>query len=134
MSAPTVEERAKAEEICEAWLSTEGAKVLYRRCSPGEEFDELLTQIAAALHAHAEAARQEPIVLLQRIADAKDSMDWWADLDRFLNAAALQARRTEPVKRATRVRQITGILLGWLFIFSIPQSVAPMGPFGSLGE
>ena len=34
--------------------------------------------------------------LLQRIADAKDSMEWWADLDHFLNAA-LRAQLAPPM-------------------------------------
>mgnify|MGYP001591236852 FL=1 len=52
------------------------AQVLYTR----EERD-----TNARLHVAAEQRVAEERALLHRIADAKDSMSWWADLDRHLN-------------------------------------------------
>ncbi len=45
-------------------------------------------EASADMLAFARRVRAEALPLLQRIADAKDSREWWADLDRYLNTLA----------------------------------------------
>lgn len=73
---------------------------LETRCDPAGEVRQLFfaREEVAALRAEHERLTARATAaegLLQTIADAKDSMAWWADLDRFLNAPAGRGAATK---------------------------------------